>query len=29
MSLATHLRLRYALRETGSNLRRNLLLTSA
>jgi cell division transport system permease protein len=29
MTLATHLRLRYALRETGSNLRRNLLLTSA
>ncbi len=29
MSIATHLRLRYALRETGSNLRRNLLLTSA
>ena len=29
MSVATHLRLRYALRETGSNLRRNLLLTSA
>ena len=29
MSVTTHLRLRYALRETGSNLRRNLLLTSA
>jgi len=29
MSVATHLRLRYAVRETGSNLRRNLLLTSA
>jgi cell division transport system permease protein len=29
MSVATHLRLRYALRETGSNLRRNLLLTTA
>jgi len=29
MNLATHLRTRYALRETGSNLRRNLLLTSA
>jgi cell division transport system permease protein len=29
MNLATHLRLRHALRETGSNLRRNLLLTSA
>jgi cell division transport system permease protein len=29
MSLATHLRARYAARETASNLRRNLLLTSA
>src|SRR5215204_5711402 len=29
MSVTTHLRTRYALRETGSNLRRNLLLTSA
>jgi cell division transport system permease protein len=29
VSVATHLRLRYALRETGSNLRRNLLLTTA
>jgi cell division transport system permease protein len=29
MSVATHLRLRYAVRETASNLRRNLLLTSA
>jgi len=29
MSVTTHLRLRYALRETASNLRRNLLLTSA